>query len=157
MKQVLFVCTGNFYRSRFAESLFNYLSKRNNLDWKAKSAGLKIHLADEKAAIEGEISSIAKNKLLSKGISEDYFDKRRESLTEKMLENADLVILMDKNEHFSMMNDLFPKYVKNAFFYDAKDIEYCDPEIALKIIEKEIMALIFNFYMNNHTFDWLKK
>jgi len=28
MKTVLFLCTGNFYRSRFAEEVFNHLSPR---------------------------------------------------------------------------------------------------------------------------------
>ncbi len=157
MKNLLFICTGNFYRSRFAEAFFNYLCDVNNLDWRASSAGLKIHLADKKAKDEGEISIIAKNKLLSKGISKEYFDKKRSKLDEKMLKKADLIILMDKDEHFSMIKETFPNYVNKAYFYRAKDIEYCDPEIALRIIEKEIMSLIFNFYMNNYTFDWLKK
>ena len=29
MKVVLFLCTGNYYRSRYAEELFNLLARRN--------------------------------------------------------------------------------------------------------------------------------
>ncbi|HVJ67318.1 MAG TPA: hypothetical protein VM510_05000, partial [Caulifigura sp.] len=40
LKRVLFLCTGNYYRSRFSEELFNSLAKQHNLDWSADSAGL---------------------------------------------------------------------------------------------------------------------
>jgi len=40
MKRVLFLCTGNYYRSRLAEILFNHLAKERTLDWHADSSGL---------------------------------------------------------------------------------------------------------------------
>jgi hypothetical protein len=39
-KIMLFLCTGNYYRSRFAELLFNHLAKQRGLDWQATSRGL---------------------------------------------------------------------------------------------------------------------
>ena len=39
-KRVLFLCTGNYYRSRYAEELFNHLAKWQALDWQAASRGL---------------------------------------------------------------------------------------------------------------------
>jgi hypothetical protein len=41
-KSVLFLCTGNFYRSRFAEILFNSVAERMRLPWKASSRGLAL-------------------------------------------------------------------------------------------------------------------
>lgn len=41
-KGVLFLCTGNSYRSRFAEILFNSVAGRMNLTWKAMSRGLAL-------------------------------------------------------------------------------------------------------------------
>jgi hypothetical protein len=41
-KQVLFVCTGNHYRSRFAEALFNQKARQAQLDWRALSRGLRL-------------------------------------------------------------------------------------------------------------------
>ena len=38
-KTVLFLCTGNYYRSRFAEVLFNSLAGKMGLPWKASSRG----------------------------------------------------------------------------------------------------------------------
>src|SRR6266446_4485609 len=39
---VLFLCTGNFYRSRFAEIYFNWLAPREKLLWRADSRGLAL-------------------------------------------------------------------------------------------------------------------
>ncbi len=38
--KTLFVCTGNFYRSRLAELLFNHYAQEQGLDWTADSRGL---------------------------------------------------------------------------------------------------------------------
>ncbi len=38
--KLLFLCTGNYYRSRFAELLFNHLAAQVGLDWRADSRGV---------------------------------------------------------------------------------------------------------------------
>ena len=42
MKTVLFLCTGNYYRSRFAEIFFNWHAEQRGLPWKAVSKGLAL-------------------------------------------------------------------------------------------------------------------
>ncbi len=42
MKKILFLCTGNYYRSRFAEQLFNHLAIKRGLDWEANSRALAL-------------------------------------------------------------------------------------------------------------------
>jgi protein-tyrosine phosphatase len=39
-KNVLFLCTGNYYRIRFAEILLNSMAGRMGLPWRASSRGL---------------------------------------------------------------------------------------------------------------------
>jgi len=39
---VLFLCTGNYYRSRYAEYLFNQLAGDLKLNWIADSRGLNV-------------------------------------------------------------------------------------------------------------------
>lgn len=151
MTSFIFICTGNFYRSRFAEAYFNFLSDKFQLPAFAKSAGFKPHLADDKAAVEGEISLLAKNKLDTMGISKVYYDKKRELLEENMLKEADFIIVLDKDEHFSMMKELFPKYLEKSIFYDAKDIEFCDHNIALNYIKKMIENEIYKIFTNNQS------
>src|ERR1700752_770322 len=41
-KTVLFLCTGNYYRSRFAEILFNSVAEKMGLPWRASSRGLAL-------------------------------------------------------------------------------------------------------------------
>ncbi len=41
-KTVLFLCTGNYYRSRFAEILFNSVAGNMGLPWQASSKGLAL-------------------------------------------------------------------------------------------------------------------
>ena len=51
-KTVLFLCTGNYYRSRFSEYLFNALAeKKGLLSWRATSRGLKTWMADGQGPI----------------------------------------------------------------------------------------------------------
>src|SRR5207237_6225035 len=40
---VLFLCTGNYYRSRFAEHYFNALAAAAGLAWRAVSRGLRLN------------------------------------------------------------------------------------------------------------------
>ena len=40
MKTLLFLCTGNYYRSRYAEELFNHRAAPAGLNWRAQSRGL---------------------------------------------------------------------------------------------------------------------
>jgi protein-tyrosine-phosphatase len=42
VRAVLFLCTGNYYRSRFAEGLFNHLASQLRLGWRADSCGLAL-------------------------------------------------------------------------------------------------------------------
>ena len=41
MKQVLFLCSANYYRSRFAEHLFNWLAPKRKVRWRADSRVLE--------------------------------------------------------------------------------------------------------------------
>ena len=42
MNTVLFLCSGNYYRSRFAEHQFNAIADRDQLPWRADSRGLVV-------------------------------------------------------------------------------------------------------------------
>jgi protein-tyrosine phosphatase len=42
MHTLLFLCSGNYYRSRFAEHLFNAIADRDQLPWRADSRGLVV-------------------------------------------------------------------------------------------------------------------
>jgi len=56
-KTVLFLCSDNYYRSRFAEILFNHLTNQSQTPWTAHSRGLRLHSSNQGAisiyAVEG--------------------------------------------------------------------------------------------------------
>src|SRR6516162_3159669 len=97
-KTVVFVCSGNYYRSRFAEYLFNALAKERGLHWRATSRGLRAMTSKH----EGSISEFAVYRLTALGVP---FDGRRFplQLSELDLEDADLVVAVKKAEHYDMM------------------------------------------------------
>jgi protein-tyrosine phosphatase len=63
-RTVVFVCTGNYYRSRFSEHLFNALAEQRQLNWRATSRGLQTWMADGC----GPISSSTVERLAERGI-----------------------------------------------------------------------------------------
>ena len=145
--KVTFVCTGNYYRSRFAESYFNYLCDILKLNYIADSYGLAIHYADELAEEHGEISPFSKERMESIGIPNFYFERDRKSLTKDAIENADLIVAMDKDEHTEMILEQFPTYINQFNFFKVKDVFDWEPKKTLDETQKKVEAMI-NDIMN---------
>lgn len=102
-RQVLFVCTGNYYRSRFAEALFNEKAGEAHLDWRAVSRGLKL------VASQRGISSLARRELMKRGVPKELCAGDPKGLTKEDLEKSDYIVLMDEAEHRPMMEKEFPR------------------------------------------------
>ena len=136
VKTVLFICTGNFYRSRFAEAVFNYHASKENLPWKAISRGLAIHWAT------GPLSPFTAGALAVRRIPLHHTGRDRMQLTEDDLKSADLRILMDRNEHFAMMMEHFPHWTAQVEYWDVPDLPINQPEVALPAIEGKVLELL---------------
>ncbi len=98
MKEVLFVCTANVCRSPMAEAMFNALAEDRGLDLRAESAGVRA-LEDEPMAPNASAA------LEEAGIyaQEGY---RARQVSEKMLEEADLVLTMERR-HVTELRRIF--------------------------------------------------
>src|ERR1044071_452989 len=86
-KHVLFICTGNYYRSRFAESLFNALAEQRGLPWRADSRGTDIHGAGRWNV--GPISVHAREALEARGVPIGVSLRMPAQLAERDLTDAD--------------------------------------------------------------------
>ena len=102
-KRVLFVCSGNYYRSRLAEILFNHEAPLTGLDWEAESRGLLESSGDLKGMSEHTKTYL---RLMELG---DLAASPRDplSMTVEDLTEADLVIALCRTEHKPMMEKKF--------------------------------------------------
>jgi protein-tyrosine phosphatase len=134
--RILFICTGNFYRSRFAEAVFNHHAEQQQLAWAAFSRGLAVHLA------EGYLSSFAAEALLARKIDLRHTGRERVQLSEDDLLKADRWIAMDRTEHFPMMQNQFSLWATKIEYWDVPDLPYRPFEDALVEIEHKIIQIL---------------
>ena len=133
-QRVLFICTGNFYRSRFAEAVFNYHAEKRQIPWTAFSRGLAVHL------VEGHLSAYTIEALHTRQIELRHTGAGRIQLSEDDLLKADHRIAMDRSEHFQMMMNKFPAWADQIDYWDVSDIPFRSsidalPEIELKVVQ----------------------
>ena len=142
MKKLLFVCSGNYYRSRFAEAYFNYLSEMFNLNTTSESRGLAIHFADELAEEHGEISTDTLERCNDLGIPNRYWEKNRESLELKDFNNFDEIICLDIEEHAPMIKEQFPDKIYSVNYFKVKDVFDWSPNKTLDTIAELILTMV---------------
>ncbi|MBD3422559.1 MAG: low molecular weight phosphatase family protein [Chitinivibrionales bacterium] len=138
-RKVLFVCTGNYYRSRFAEILFNYHSVETGLQWEAFSRGL----ATEKSPNNvGPISSYALEAFSARGISSPECSREPVFVEERDFETTDMIIALKDNEHRPIFRCRFPHWEPKVVFWHIHDVEPTPAYDPMLLIETNIHALI---------------
>jgi protein-tyrosine phosphatase len=135
-KQVLFVCSGNYYRSRFAEIVFNYLAARAGLPWSAVSRGLVVGASDN----PGPISQATLDGLVARNIPASPL-RFPLQLNAGDLARADRVIALYKREHLPMMRDLFPD-AGRIEYWNVPDLGEMSADSALTLIEQQVRTLL---------------
>ncbi len=139
MNKILFLCTGNYYRSRFAEYLFNDLALKQGLNWIANSRGLAL----ERGVYNiGAISKYALAGLGERGISLDSDIPYPMTVTESDFVTAIRIIALDKSEHYPLMLERFPKWMDNIEYWQVHDVDKTSPAEALQKITDSIQELI---------------
>jgi protein-tyrosine phosphatase len=99
---VLFVCTGNFYRSRFAEAIFKAHATAGSLS--ASSRGL-----DTSKPRATGLSPLVVDELKRLKVSPDLVAGYPRQLKREDLDAADVVVLLDGREHAPMLKKQFPQ------------------------------------------------
>jgi protein-tyrosine phosphatase len=137
-KKLIFVCSGNYFRSRFCEHWFNALAKAQGLHWRATSRGLQTWMADGL----GPISSYTVEGLAARGLHLDGDIRYPISLSETDLENADLVIAVKEAEHRPMMRRQFPAWIERIEYWHVDDIDCATPDESLAACESCVQVLV---------------
>jgi protein-tyrosine phosphatase len=140
VKQLLFVCTGNYYRSRFAEILFNAGAARRGLAWRATSRGTDVDGAGKWNV--GPISVHAREALEARGVPLDPALRMPMSLTADDLAGADLVVAVCEAEHRPHLERDFPHAAPSVEYWRVEDLAVTPAEDALPAIERQVAALL---------------
>jgi protein-tyrosine phosphatase len=132
---VLFLCTGNYYRSRFAEILFNSVAGRMGLPWQASSRGLALERGVNNV---GPMAASALTALEALGIrATDAVARLPAQVTADDLEAAALIVALKHAEHLPLLQERFPAWAEKVEFWHVDDA----PEV-LGLIEQEVMGLV---------------
>jgi protein-tyrosine phosphatase len=134
--RILFICTGNYYRSRFAEAVFNHHAELQQIPWTAFSRGLAVHLA------EGCLSPLTLDALGERKIELRHTGTDRQRLSETDLLHSDRRIALDRTEHFVMMREQFPSWTDKIEYWDVPDLLFESHLRALPEIERRTLQLL---------------
>ena len=136
--RVLFLCTGNYYRSRFAEILFNSLVAQTSRLIIATSRGVATELGIDNV---GPLSSHVQQRLKHLNIHDDSASRLPMQVQEPDFQNADLIIALDEQEHRPMIQQRYPEWTNRIEYWNVPDLWAVTPDIALADIEKKVHEL----------------
>ena len=139
IKQVLFLCTGNYYRSRFAEILFNHLAERRGLAWRADSRGLARKFGPWNI---GLMSPFTVNAIISRQIPCPEPLRQAMHCYEADLKSADLIVALKEAEHRPLLTEHFPGWEERVEYWHVHDLDGATPDHALGEIESLVKQLI---------------
>ncbi len=134
-KSVLFLCTGNYYRGRFAEVLFNSVAVKMGQPWRAWSRGLALERGVNNV---GPMAVEAIRALEALGVrAGDAITRMPVQVTNDDLENAARIVALKHAEHLPLLQERFPAWAEKVEFWHVDD----SPEV-LGLIEQEVMGLV---------------
>jgi protein-tyrosine phosphatase len=137
--RLLFLCTGNYYRSRFVEELFNARARDAGLNWVASSRGIATELGIDNV---GPMSIHAARGLRDRGVPIAYGDRCPMQLEHQDLAEAHLVIAVKEAEHRPLLQERFPAWTDRVCYWHIDDLDAASPEDALAEMEGEVSDLI---------------
>lgn len=138
MQAILFVCSGNFYRSRFAEAVFNFHAARRGLPVRAFSRGLAIWLVFG----EGPLSPHTRRALANRDIHLSHTSPHPTALTRTDLERAHRTIALKDAEHRPLMREQFPDWEDRIEYWTIHDLDAAAPEVAMPELEHRVLTVL---------------
>ena len=134
--KILFLCTWNYYRSRFAEIYFNWEASAAKLNWQADSRGLALP-----ESIPNTISGYTVNYLNQLCIP---YDPTRTPMdaTEHDFVNSDRIIAVKRDEHLPWVQKRFDRFADRVEYWDIHDVDASTPEEQLPLLHARVRALV---------------
>ena len=138
-RRLLFLCTGNYYRSRFAELLFNNRAACAGLAWTADSRGLAVERGIYNV---GPIAGVVIERLQTRGIDPGREFRFPMQLSGSDLEQADRVIALYEPEHRPLVEERFRKWASRVEYWNVPDLNEATSRDALAIVEAQVQSLV---------------
>jgi protein-tyrosine phosphatase len=132
-KTVLFLCTGNYYRSRLAEFYFNHLAVKHPTPWRAASRGLNITPGNV-----GPLSAHTRAWLAENDIPVNEPHRMPIPVLEADFWSADHVVAVKEAEHRSMVSQKFPHWADRVEYWHIHDLDAATPDVALPILVQHV-------------------
>lgn len=139
MMVVLFLCTGNYYRSRFAEELFNDGAVREGIEWTATSRALAIERGIRNV---GALSPFVLQALSARGITARGAKRMPLQCSADDMTNADLIVALRETEHRPLMSERFPHWADKTEYWHVGDVDVAHPDAALSAVSDNVTVLI---------------
>ena len=136
MNKVLFLCTGNFYRSRVAEYLFNDLATHVIPNWKADSRGLGVNSLNSTPISPAAVSFLNSTKV------EVGFPRNPLQVELSDLLWADRIVALNEQEHRPTIRNQFAFWEDRIEFWNVPDIDRASWKKALPKLEANVRELI---------------
>jgi len=138
--KVLFLCTGNYYRSRLAEEFLRAMARGKALDIICDSAALGIVPNPINVGpIRRELRDFMKQRNIYSSSAERFPRK----CTAGDIESSDIVIGMNEPEHRHMVEKQFPGCLADKVrYWDVPDMEEDPGFIGPGLIEKNVEKLL---------------
>jgi len=138
-QRLLFLCTGNYYRSRFAEEYWNGRAEQESLAWHADSRALADPLG---SGNPGTMSADALAELARLGIQARRAFRSPLSMRGEEFALYARVIALDRDEHRPMVLRSFPAHSERIQYWDIGDLWKEEPKSALGRLVRRLERLM---------------
>lgn len=135
-QHILFLCTANYYRSRFAELYCNHLAELWGLGVRADSAGLE--MAKWRDFNPGDLSEYTLETLKTLGASVAHPPRAPQQFELRMMDGGAREIALCAREHRPMVVRDFPAALERIEFWTVEDVEFEPPARALARIRESV-------------------
>jgi len=137
--RILFLCSGNYYRSRFSEAFFNFHAERRGLKTRAFSRGLAIHLV---ADFPDLLSPHTVEALASRRIDRAHTGPRPVQVSNSDLATSLRIVAVKEVEHRPMLAELHPGWEDRVEYWHIHDIDFAKPQDAIPELEIKLGLLL---------------
>jgi protein-tyrosine phosphatase len=136
---VLFLCSGNYYRSRYAEIAFNSIASSAGIGWLATSAGL---LPEHFTVNPGPISPSVLRMAAARGHAVPDPLRPPRAVASADFRAATRIFALKESEHRSIVVARFPEWAERVEYWTVHDVDVAEPKETLPLLESAIERLV---------------